>query len=127
MSLPQAIKSMLGSVGSVATTNITYGTRNEFGTLPAITYSVTSNETIAVGSAPLRKASIQFQSVAETAEDAQALAETLEANLATGTYNSITFCAFVNMNSVLQEASASFGEETEPFICITTADIYYEE
>lgn len=127
MSLPQAIKTMLGSVGSVLTANVTYGTRNEFGTLPAITYAITSNETIAVGASPLRKASIQFQSVAETAEDAQALAETLEANLTTGTFNSIIFCAFVNMNSVLQEAPTSFGEETEPFICITTADIYYEE
>ena len=127
MSLPQAIRSMLDDIApTVPAARITYGTRNEFGELPAITYTITDNETLTTGSSPLRKCKITISSVADTGEEAQSIAENVETNLDIGTYNSITFCAIVNMNSILQEASSSLGEETNPFICVTTADIYYE-
>ena len=127
MSLPQAIRSMLDDIApTVPAARITYGTRNEFGELPAITYMITDNETLTTGSTPLRKCKITISSVADTAEEAQSIAENVETHLDIGTYNSITFCAIVNMNSILQEATSSLGEETNPFICVTTADIYYE-
>lgn len=127
MSLPQAIRSMLDDIApTVPAARITYGTRNEFGELPAITYTITDNETLTTGSTPLRKCKITISSVADTGEEAQSIAENVETHLDTGTYNSITFCAIVNMNSILQEATSSLGEETNPFICVTTADIYYE-
>lgn len=127
MSLPQAIRSMLDDIApTVPAARITYGTRNEFGELPAITYTITDNETLTTGSTPLRKCKITISSVADTGEEAQSIAENVETHLDIGTYNSITFCAIVNMNSILQEATSSLGEETNPFICVTTADIYYE-
>jgi hypothetical protein len=127
MSLPQAIRSMLDDIApTVPAARITYGTRNEFGELPAITYMITDNETLTTGSSPLRKCKITISSVADTGEEAQSIAENVETHLDIGTYNSITFCAIVNMNSILQEATSSLGEETNPFICVTTADIYYE-
>ena len=127
MSLPQAIRSMLDDIApTVPAARITYGTRNEFGELPAITYIITDNETLTTGSSPLRKCKITISSVADTGEEAQSIAENVETHLDIGTYNSITFCAIVNMNSILQEATSSLGEETNPFICVTTADIYYE-
>jgi hypothetical protein len=127
MSLPQAIRSMLDDIApTVPAARITYGTRNEFGELPAITYMITDNETLTTGSTPLRKCKITISSVADTGEEAQSIAENVETHLDIGTYNSITFCAIVNMNSILQEATSSLGEETNPFICVTTADIYYE-
>ena len=127
MSLPQAIRSMLDDIApTVPAARITYGTRNEFGELPAITYTITDNETLTTGSSPIRKCKITISSVADTGEEAQSIAENVETHLDIGTYNSITFCAIVNMNSILQEATSSLGEETNPFICVTTADIYYE-
>lgn len=127
MSLPQAIRSMLDDIApTVPAARITYGTRNEFGDLPAVTYVITEHETLTTGSSPLRKCKITISSVADTAEEAQSIAELVETQLDTGTYNSITFCAIVSMNSILQEPTSSLGEETNPFICVTTADIYYE-
>ena len=127
MSLPQAIRSMLDDIApTVPASRVTYGTRNEFGELPAVTYSITENETLTTGTSPLRKCKVTVNSIADTAEEAQAIAEDVETHLDIGTYNSITFCAIVNMNSILQEPTTSLGEETNPFICVTTADIYYE-
>jgi len=127
MSLPQAVRSMIDDIApTVPADRITYGTRNEFGELPAVVYLITDNETITTGSSPLKKCKITINSVADTGEEAQSIAELVETQLDTGTYNSIEFCAIVNMNSILQEPEASLGEETNPFICTTTADIYYQ-
>jgi hypothetical protein len=127
MSLPQAIRSMIDDITpTVPPSRVTYGTRNEFGDLPAVTYMISENETLTTGSSPLKKCKVIINSVADTAEEAQSIAEDVEGQLDTGTYNSIVFCAIVNMNSVLQEPTSSLGEETNPFICVTTADIYYQ-
>jgi hypothetical protein len=127
MSLPQAIKTMIQGVSGVANTLVTYGTRNEFATLPAITYQIDSNETMTVGPSPLKKAEISIRSVAATAQQAQEIAELVEAELDTGTYNTIAFQAIVKKNSVLEESPSGYGDETVPFICVTTAEIYYKE
>jgi hypothetical protein len=127
MSLPQAIKTMIQGVSGVADTLVTYGTRNEFATLPAITYQIDSNETMTVGPSPLKKAEISIRSVAATAQQAQEIAELVEGELDTGTYNTIAFQAIVKKNSVLEESPSGYGDETVPFICVTTAEIYYKE
>jgi hypothetical protein len=127
MSLPQAIKTMIQGVAGVNNTEVTYGTRNEFATLPAITYQIDSNETMTVGPSPLKKAEISIRSVAATAQQAQEIAELVEGELDTGTYNTIAFQAIVKKNSVLEESPSGYGDETVPFICVTTAEIYYKE
>jgi hypothetical protein len=127
MSLPQAIKTMIQGVTGVNNNHVTYGTRNEFATLPAITYQIDSNETMTVGSSPIKKAEISIRSVAATAQEAQEIAQLVEAELTTGTYNSIVFQAIVKKNSVLEESPSGYGDETVPFICVTTAEIYYKE
>jgi hypothetical protein len=128
MSLPQAIKTMLeNNISSVLAANITYGTRNQFATFPAITYTISNNETISIGSAPQHKCEITVRSVAQTAEDAQDIGEDVEAALVTGTFNTIAFNAVINKNSMLEENNSGFGDETLPFICVTTADIYYKD
>lgn len=126
MSLPQAIRSMLNGVTGVNLAEITYGTRNEFESLPAVAYVIDENETMTIGTNPLQRCKVTIKSVAQTAEAAQALGEAVEAELDTGTYNSIVFEAIVNKNSVLQEGSTGLGEETNPFVCVTTAEIYYK-
>lgn len=127
MSLPQAIKTMIQGVNTVANDRVTYGSRNQFATLPAIAFQIDSNETMTVGSTPLKKAEISIRSIAETAEAAQATAELVQAELVTGTYNSIVFQAIVKKNSVLEESPSGYGDETVPFICVTSAEIYYKE
>lgn len=126
MSLPQAIKTMVQGASGVANANITYGTRNELGTFPAVTITINSNETVAIGSKPLKKCEISIRSVAETAESAQTIAEAVEAQLVEGTYNSILFDAIVKKNSVLEASPNGYGDETLPFVCTTTAEIYYQ-
>lgn len=127
MSLPQAIKTMIQGVAGVNNTEVTYGSRNQFATLPAIAYQIDSNETMTVGSSPLKKAEVSIRSVAATAQQAQEIAELVEGELVTGTYNSIVFQAIVKKNSVLEESPSGYGDETVPFICVTTAEIYYKE
>jgi hypothetical protein len=127
MSLPQAIKTMIQGVAGINNTEVTYGSRNQFATLPAIAYQIDSNETMTVGSSPLKKAEVSIRSVAATAQQAQEIAELVEGELVTGTYNSIVFQAIVKKNSVLEESPSGYGDETVPFICVTTAEIYYKE
>lgn len=126
MSLPQAIKTMLQGVAGVANTEVTYGTRNQFAKLPAITYLITSNDTVAINKS-LKQCKVTINSVNQTAESAQAIAELVELQLVAGTYNTIVFQAVLNQNSILQESFTSLGDETSPFVCITTADIFYKE
>jgi hypothetical protein len=129
-SLAHAIKTMLENNianGTVPDANITYGNRNQNGTLPAISYKIISNETMTIGSAPLKKASVEVTVTAATAEEADDLGDDVEAAFVTGTYESIVFSAVLNMNSVLQEPTNGEGEENEPFLNITTTDIYYKE
>ena len=126
MSLPQAIKTMLQGVAGVANTEVTYGTRNQFAKLPAITYLITSNDTVAINKS-LKQCKVTINSVNQTAESAQAIAELVELELVAGTYNTIVFQAVLNQNSILQESFTSLGDETSPFVCITTADIFYKE
>ena len=128
-SLPQAIKTMLNTINNaiVADANITYGTRNQYGTIPAITYQILSIDTLTVGSSPIRKASVEINSITKEAQTTQELSEAVRGVLTTGQYNDITFTAVVNQNNVLQEPDSGNGEEATPYIATTTIDIYYKE
>lgn len=128
-SLPQAIKTMLNTINNtiIADDNITYGTRNQYGTLPAITYQILSIETLTVGASPIRKASVEINSITKEAQTTQELSEAVRAVLTPDEYNDITFTAVVNQNNVLQEPDSGNGEEATPYIATTTIDIYYKE
>lgn len=127
MSLPQALKTMLQGITGVSNNNVNYGKRNEFGTLPAIAFEIEENETMTVGPNPLKRCMVRISSVDSTGEDAQALAESVEGELVAGTYSSVELIVVLNKNSMLQQPDTSLGEETNPFICITSAEIYYKE
>lgn len=128
-SLPQAIKTMLHGMNNttIADANITYGTRNQYGTLPAITFQINSIETLTVGASPIRKASVEINSITKEAQTTQELSEAVRAVLTPAEYNDITFTAVVNQNNVLQEPESGNGEEATPYIATTTIDIYYKE
>lgn len=129
-SLPQAIKTMLNTLDGavIPDDNITYGTRNQYGTLPAITYQILSIDTLTVGSTGvLRKAVVEINSITKEAQTTQELSEAVRAVLTPAEYNEITFDAVVNQNNVLQEPDSGNGEEATPYIATTTIDIYYKE
>lgn len=128
-SLPQAIKTMLNGLDGavIPDDNITYGTRNQYGTLPAITYQILSIETLTVGASPIRKASVEINSITKEAQTTQELSEAVRGVLTPAEYNDITFTAVVNQNNVLQEPDSGNGEEATPYIATTTIDIYYKE
>jgi hypothetical protein len=128
-SLPHAIKTMLENNianGTVPDANITYGNRNQSGSLPAISFKIISNETMTIGGTPLRRATVEVTATAATAEEADDLGDTIEAAFIIGTYETIVFSAILNMNSVLETPTNGEGEENEPFLNITTTDIYYK-
>ena len=129
-SLPQAIKTMLNTLNNtlIADDNITYGTRNQYGTLPAITYQINSIETLTVGATGvLRKANVEINSITTEAQKTQELSEAVRGVLTPAEYNDITFTAVVNQNNILQEPDSGNGEEATPYIATTTIDIYYKE
>lgn len=128
MSLAQGIRTMLQDIdnNAIPDANIVYGTRNQFQTFPSITYLITDNETMSIGDDPLRKATVTIKAYAKIAEDAVSLGTTIEDALVAGTYNGVEFCAVINKNSILEEPSSGYGEETNPFVSTTTSDIYYK-
>lgn len=126
MSLPQGLKTLLGGVDNVSTSNITYGTRNQSASLPAVCFNITRNDRMTVGaSSPIFSAEVQIKSIAETAETAQQLGEDVEDEFVNGVYDNITIIAVVNKNTILETPDNAFGDETTPFTATTTAEFYY--
>ena len=126
MSLPQGIKTLLGGVDGVVSTQITYGSRNQNAVLPAVAFTINRNDRMTIGSSsPIFAAECSIKSVATTAQAAQQLAEDVEDEFVTGTYNDITIIAIVNMNSVLDTPDSGFGDEAVPYSATTTAAFYY--
>ena len=68
---------------------------------------------------------MEVTATADTAEAADDLGDDVESAFVIGTYETVVFTAVLNMNSVLQEPTNGEGEENEPFLNITTTDIYY--
>lgn len=130
MSLPQAIKTMLQDVAGVADANITYGTRNQQAGLPAITYLITANEILSIGADTvnsLKRCTVEIRCYDKEAEDCQTLGDAVVPELDTGTYNTIEFCGISNTLPLIEQPTSGEGEESEPFVCVLTATIYYKE
>lgn len=129
MSLPQAIKTMLHGVSGISNDQITYGQRNQQAGLPAVTYLITSNNILTIGTPAdaLKSCVVEIRAYATIAEDAQTYAESAVGQLATGTYNAIEFEGLTYEPPILQEPTGGEGEESEPFVCLVTTTIYYKE
>lgn len=126
MSLYSAIKNMLEDVTSVDNDDITFGMRIQGGDLPAIYFTIDMNETLTIGSADkVFRCDVTIKSVALTAEDAWTLALAVEAQLNTGTYESIVFSGVINNNSTLDTPESGGGEEQILFTATTLATIIY--
>lgn len=126
MSLPQGIRTLLGGVDNVTNDLITYGTRNQSATLPAVVYQINKNDRMTIGStSPIFMAEVAIKSIAETAQAAQQLGEDVEDEFINGTYNDITIIAIVNKNTMLESPDSLFGDETAPFTATTTVEFYY--
>jgi hypothetical protein len=108
--------------------NITYGKRNQNGTLPAITYLVTENDTLTVGTAPLKRCKVTFDCYASEAQTTAEFADAVKTVLVAGTYSSFDFEAVINnTNIILQEPKMGDGEETIPNTAQIITEIYYKE
>jgi hypothetical protein len=128
ISLPAAIKVMIQTTVAVDDANITYGTRNQNGTFPAVTFLITENETLTVGADPLKKARVEFNCYSPESQSAQELADAIKSSLVSGTYSSFEFSAVINSdNIILQEPESGDGEETNPHMAQIISDIFYKE
>lgn len=126
MSIYSAIKNMLEDVVGVDNHDITFGMRFQGGSLPAIYFTIENNRTLTIGSADiLYSCDVIIKSVAVNAEDAYDLALDVEAQLNTGTYDSVVFSGIINNNSTLNTPESGSGEEQIPATATTLATIIY--
>lgn len=127
MSIYQSIRTMLTGIDNltVPDANIFYGTRNQFASYPAITYTISEIETLTIGESPLRRCMVTIKSIAQEAEEAITISGEVEDALIADAYNDISFCSVLNKNTILEEPTSGYGEETNPFVATTTAQIYY--
>lgn len=129
MSVHKSIRTMIQGINNltIPDSSIYYGTRNQFGSYPAITYLLSDHETATIGSNPIRRCNVMIKSVELTAEAALDLSEAVESALVAGTYGDYILCSVLNKNTILEEPTSSNGEETNPFVATTSAQIYYKE
>ena len=126
----EAIRHMLttGSPAlSVPDARVTFGYRLQFDALPAIVFNVTGIETVAIGSAPDRVASVEFRAIALEVADALDIAQEIREKVAPGTHQGTTFSAIVWENRVAEERAAELGDEQGPATAVATAQFYYTE
>lgn len=124
----QAIRTMLKNINNVvvADANIFYGTRNQFASFPSIVYTISEHETLTIGANPLKRCTVTIKSVDKVSTDALAVSDAVEAAFVVGTYDGVEFCSVLNKNTILEEPTSGLGEETNPFVATTTAQIYYK-
>ena len=125
----EAIRHMLttGPSLSVPDARITYGYRLQFDALPVIVFNVTAIETVAIGGAPDRVATVEFRAVAVELIDAIDIAQELRDKVSPGTHQGTTFSAVVWENRVADEPAPEMGDEQGPATVTATAQLYYTE
>lgn len=137
MSIETAIRTFLttelaNNASGIPDARITFGNANELAEFPALSYEIITIETQEIGQNPLRKASVEFVVSGNTALECITAYTEVEKILMNEdhhgeTYDDMLFEAIVNTNSVFTSPSPSGGDEKEPYVATTTADIYYKE
>ena len=129
--IEQAIRTMLinGTTLSAGTpgvpdARVTHGYRLQDSPLPAVTYSVDTREDASV-SGGIQQSQITVTAIADTSEDALAIAEKVRTALAAGTYSSIVIQVVIITNQFLQPEVFGISDEQEPAQAVTNATIYW--
>lgn len=129
--IQQAVRTMLTtgttlSTGSpsVPDSRVTHGYRLQESALPAVTYSVDSRGDAST-SGGIQESTITVTSIANTSEDALAIAAKVRTALASGTYDTIAIDAVIVTNETLQPETIGLSDEQEPAQAVTTATIYW--
>lgn len=125
----EGIRHMLttGSNLTVPDDRITFGYRLQADALPAIVFNVTGIETVGIGSAPDRVASVEFRAIALEVAEALDIAEEIRNKVAPGTHQGVKFSAIIWENRVAEERAAELGDEQGPAVAVATAQFYYTE
>lgn len=124
----QAIRTMLQGINNavIPDANIFYGNRNQFASFPSVVYIISDHETLTIGQNPLKRCTVTIKSVDKVSTDALAISDAVENAFVVGTYDGVEFCSVLNKNTILEEPTSGLGEETNPFVATTTAQIYYK-
>jgi hypothetical protein len=129
--IEQAVRSMLitgttlsNGTPSVPDDRVTHGYRLQDSILPAVTYTVDTREDASVGG-ETQISQVTVTSIAETSEDALAVAAKVRTALVRGTYNSIEFDAVMVTADGLQPEVVGLSDEQEPSQAVTQATIYW--
>lgn len=119
-----SIKTWIGT-GTTASTRISVGSRVQFQTLPAIVIEVTAGEDYALNGGTgldFRRWEASIRAVAETAIDAESLANTAVQNIILGiTAPSI---AYEPSKRLIEEPVLGEGDESQPAICTAQIVIF---
>lgn len=129
--IQQAVRTMLttgttlsSGSPSVPDSRVTHGYRLQESALPAVTYSVDSRGDAST-SGGIQESTITVTSIANTSEDALAIAAKVRSALASGTYDTIPIDAVIVTNETLQPETIGLSDEQEPAQAVTTATIYW--
>jgi hypothetical protein len=128
MSIETATRAMLtAGITSITDARITHGYRLQDSALPAVTFEIQSIETISVGAAATRSASVEIRAIAETTIEALDLIDEIRAASVSGTWDSYNFDAVLWQSHTIDPPSASDGDEAQPVEAVATINIYYRE
>ena len=109
---------------SVPDARVTHGYRLQDSPLPAVTYTVETREDATVGG-ETQVSNISVTSIADTSEDALAIAEKVRTALVAGTYSTIIIDAVIVTADGLQPEVVGISDEQEPSQAVTQATIYW--
>lgn len=119
------VKGTTLSQAGVADANVTHGYRQQFTTLPAVTYEVDLPQTVALGDG-MKSADVRITIVAPTADAALAIVDEVEAVCVVDTYDTIVFSAVVWRNAQAEPTVTAEGDEAQPAQVTCHLTVYYE-
>jgi len=129
--IEQAIRTMLtngttlsSGSPSVPDARVTHGYRLQDSALPAVTYSVDTREDGTVAG-ELQVSQISVNSIAETSEDALAIAAKVRTALVAGKFSGVDIDAVIVTADGLQPEVVGISDEQEPSQAVTQATIYW--
>lgn len=130
MPIESAVRAMLTSASSLSALNdarITHGFRLQDTALPAITFELSDDEYLTIGSAPLRMVSVDLRIIDTTTNDALSLVDEVKSAVRTGTFDSVPFSAVDWKSHSVDAAAVSDGDEAEPAQVLCKFDVYFKD
>jgi hypothetical protein len=129
-SIETCVRAMLTSATSLNAlpdARIMHGFRLQDTILPAITFEVAQDEYMAIGSTPLKMASVELRVIASTTTSALSYESAVKSAVRTGTFDTIVVSAVDFVGRYVEPPVVADGDETEPAQLVCNFTVYYKD